>query len=191
MSSTSTIRFSTAAPVAITLLTAGVLAERELREKACEEAYRRGFDEASELLSRQILEQRNDLAQLQDTTLRELARQHDALMAQISALVPELAIEIARRVLAGVEPDRDLLRKVVDETLGEVAPGSASVELRLCARDIELMNGLEEDFAHKYPGLCIVADPELSPGDCRARSRFGEIDGRLSTKLDNVARTLA
>jgi flagellar assembly protein FliH len=190
MSSTSTIRFSVA-PVAITLLTAGAMAERELREKACEEAYQRGFDEASALLSRQILEQRSDLAHLQESTLRALAGQHDALVAQISALVPELALEIARRVLAGIEPDRELLQKIVEETLGEVASGSVDVELRLCPRDVELMSGLEEDFAHKYPGLRIVADAELAPGDCRARSRFGEIDGRLSTKIDNVARTLA
>jgi flagellar assembly protein FliH len=190
MSSTSTIRFP-AAPVAITLLTAAARAHGEALEEARAEAYQRGFEEASSLLNRQILEQRSDLAHLQETTLHALSRQHSALVAQVSALVPELALEIARRVLAGVEPDRELLRRIVEETLGEVEAGSAEVELRLCPRDLELMSGLEEDFAHKYPGLRMTADPELSPGDCRARSRFGEIDGRMDTKLRNVARTLS
>jgi flagellar assembly protein FliH len=190
MSSTEVVRFP-AAPVAITLLTACALAQRESLEKACEEAYQRGFDEASSLLNRQILEQRSDLVHLQESTLRGLAGQHAALVAQVSALLPELAVEIARRVLAGIEPDRDLLRKIIEETLGEISPGSANVELRLCPHDFELMDGLADDFAHKYPGLLIVADAELSPGDCRARSRFGEIDGRLCTKFENVARTLA
>ena len=42
----------------------------------------------------------------------------------------------------------------------------------------------------KYPGIKLTADPELMPGDCRAKSRFGMIDARVFTKLQNVARSL-
>ena len=57
--------------------------------------------------------------------------------------------------------------------------------------------------SHKAPGeitvqciegrvvfTCHGKSPELLPGDCRARSRFGMIDARVFTKLQNVARSL-
>jgi flagellar biosynthesis/type III secretory pathway protein FliH len=159
-------------------------------ESACEAAYLEGFQAANDHLSQQILEQRAELAQLQDAVFVSLSKQHESLAAQVSETLPDLAIEIVQRVLAGMKPDRETVERVLAETLAEIAPGSTDVEVFLSASDLELVSRLMKDYEHKYPGIKLTSDPELLPGDCRARSRFGMIDARLFTKLQNVARSL-
>jgi flagellar assembly protein FliH len=53
-----------------------------------------------------------------------------------------------------------------------------------------LVKGVDAELEQKYPGIKMTADPELTPGDCLAKSRFGLIDARVLTKLQNVARSL-
>lgn len=162
----------------------------EEHEVACEAAFRKGFQEANDLLARQILEQRAEIAQLQDSVFLSLAKQAEAITHQVSHMLPDLVIEIARRVLAGIEPDADAVRRIVAETLAEISPGSTDVEIWLNPKDLSLIQNLDPGLEQKFPGIALRADPELIPGDCRAKSRFGAIDARISTKLQNVARSL-
>lgn len=162
----------------------------EEHEAACEAAYKRGAEETNALLTEQILAQRAEVAQLQDALFKSLAQQAETLVHQVSEPLPDLVMEIARRVLANHTPDAAAIRSIVAETLSEIAPDSTGVEVWLNPSDLALVEGIARDFDHKYPGITISADPELIPGDCRAKSRFGAIDARLSTKLDNIARSL-
>ena len=162
----------------------------EEHEAACDAAYRRGFQEANELLTKQILDQRAEIAQLQDSLFLSLSKQSESLALQVSEVLPDLVIEITQRVLAGMKPDRAAVERLLSETLAEIAPGMTDVEVFLNASDLALVEGIANDFAHKYPGIKLTADPELGPGDCRAKSRFGTIDARVFTKLQNVARSL-
>ena len=162
----------------------------EEHEAACDAAYRRGFQEANELLTKQILDQRSEIAQLQDSLFQTLSKQAESLAHQVSETLPDLVLEISRRVLAGMTPDRAAVERILSETLAEIAPGSTEVEVFLSASDLALVQGIAESYAHKYPGIKLTADPELSLGDCRAKSRFGTIDARVFTKLQNVARSL-
>lgn len=162
----------------------------EEHEAACDAAYRRGFQEANELLTKQILDQRAEIAQLQDSLFQSLSKQGESLAFQVSETLPDLVMEITRRVLAGMTPDRAAVERLLTETLAEIAPGSTEVEVFLNASDLALVEGIAESYAHKYPGIKLTADPELAPGDCRAKSRFGTIDARVFTKLQNVARSL-
>lgn len=163
----------------------------EEHEAALEAAYKRGAEETNTLLTSQILAQRAEVAQLQDSLFHSIAKQAETLVQQVSEPLPDLVMEIARRVLAGHTPDAATIRAIVTETLAEIAPDSTGVEVWLSPSDLALVNGIAKDFDHKYPGITISADPELVPGDCRAKSRFGAIDARLATKLDNIARSLS
>ena len=98
---------------------------------------------------------------------------------------------MARRALAGFEPTKEVVAGLCTEILSEISPGTADVEVWLSPRDHELVQGIEKEFGHKYPGVQIRPDPDLAPGDCRARSPFGAVDARLSTKLGNLARSMA
>lgn len=189
----------TAVPVAITIMQ-GILpameepidtrVSLEEHESACQEAYNRGFHEATEALTNQIAEQRAEVAQLQDAVFKNLAAQSETLAHEVSQILPDLILEITQRVLAGFKPDAETVRKTISETLAEVAPGSTDVELRLHPQDLALVQGVDAELEQKYPGIKLTADSELTPGDCVAKSRFGMIDARVLTKLQNVARSL-
>ncbi len=162
----------------------------EEHEAACDAAYRKGFQEANEALTKQILDQRSEVAQLQDAVFKSLAEQSSNLAHQVSQILPELVMDIARRVMVGMKPDSVAVKRIVEETLSEIAPGSVDVEVILHPDDLALVSGIDKDFDQKYPGIKLSSDSELIPGDCRAKSRFGMIDARIFTKLQNVGRSL-
>lgn len=188
-----------AVPVAITIIQ-GMIPELEQpvdtrvtleeHESACQDAYNKGFQEATDALNNQIAEQRAEVAQLQDAVFKNLAAQSETLAHQVSNILPDLVLEITHRVLAGFKPDAETVRKIISETLAEVAPGSTEVEIKLHPQDLALVQGIDAELNQKYPGIQLTSDPELVPGDCLAKSRFGTIDARILTKLQNVARSL-
>ena len=159
--------------------------EAEL-EAAKREAYHRGSEEAGRLIERQMLEQRAEIVHLQSQTFAAVAQQHAALVQQLHDMLPELAMEALARILATTEIDRDAVLRISRDVLSEIAPGREQVEVQLSPRDLELIAGYEECFRERHPAIAFSADPELTPGDCVVRSRFGVVDGRLVTKLRTV-----
>lgn len=155
-------------------------------EAARREGYHRGAEETSKTLERQMLEQRSELVHLQSDTFVAVQEQHASLFEQFRAILPQLVMEAVARILGGTQPDREILRRVVDDLLGELAPTGEAVEVQLNAHDLELIGGYEANLRDKFPGLCFKASAELQPGDAIVRSRFGVVDGRLGTKFKAV-----
>jgi flagellar assembly protein FliH len=157
-------------------------------EKVRREAYQRGFEDASAMIETQLVEQREEVAHLQQKTLQGLASHNDSLVRQLRAAIPELTMDIVRRVLGGMQPDQDAVFRIVSEVLQGIAPGPETVEISLNERDLKLMEGYQAGLRDRYPQIQFRADPDLEPGDCIVNSRFGALDGRLTTKLRSVDR---
>lgn len=158
----------------------------EQMEAAKREAYQRGTEEAGRLIERQMLEQRSEMVHLQTQTFVAVASQHDLLAKQLHEMIPELTMEAVARILAKTDFDRDLVLGITRDVLAEIEPSGESVEIQLAQHDLGLIAGYEEDFRTKHPAISFRANPELQPGDCIVRSRFGVVDGRLATKLRTV-----
>jgi flagellar biosynthesis/type III secretory pathway protein FliH len=154
------------------------------------EAYQRGFEAASAAIEAQLVEQRSEVAHLQQKTFQALAAHHDSLTRQLRAAVPELTMDIVRRVLGSMQPDQDAVFRIVSEVLQGIAPGPETVEVCLSERDLALIEAYQSGFRERYPQIEFRADPDLQPGDCIVTSRFGALDGRLATKLRSVDRLL-
>jgi flagellar assembly protein FliH len=157
------------------------------REQA---AYRRGVDAARAAADQQMVELRHDLDQLGGQVLRPLAGIEAALTAQLREALPGLAVELARRLLAGFEPPAEVVARLCQDALEQLFPEREGLELSLSARDAALLQGLDPDWLQRYPGLRIRADAALAPGDCLVRSRFGLTDARQETKLAALAHGL-
>lgn len=181
------VRFSTP-PSAIAL--AREAGGNEALRAAHEEGRRTGYEEAAQALNLQILEQRTQIANLQENTLKAISCQFGALVEDVRRALPTLAIDVARRVLAGTVLDAGQVKAVADEALAELAPGTPGVKLRLSVHDLRLVEALAGEFGQRYPGLELVGDPDLHSGDCLASSQFGTIDARLAAKLENIAQAL-
>lgn len=159
--------------------------------KATQEAYRRGIDDARGSADQQMVEFRADVEQLNDGVLQKLAALEPVLVAQLREALPGLAIEIARRLLAGYEPPPEIVSKLCEEALAELFPERDNLELVVSARDADFLAKLNPDWMVRYPGLRIRAEKTLGPGDCQVRSRFGLTDARQQTKLTALSHSLA
>jgi flagellar assembly protein FliH len=130
------------------------------------------------------------MEQLSDGVLKKLSELEPGLLAQLRSALPSLALDLARRLLAGYEPPPEVVSRLCEETLGEIFPERENLELVVSPKDAEFLQRLKPDWIQRYPGLRITAEPALAPGDCQVRSRFGLTDARQQTKLAALAHTL-
>ncbi|MEO7414671.1 MAG: FliH/SctL family protein [Opitutaceae bacterium] len=156
-----------------------------------QDAYRRGVDSARALADQQMVELRADVEQLSDGVLKKLSGLEPALLAQLRESLPGLAVEIARRLLAGYSPSPEVVSGVCEEALTELFPERENLELALSAQDAGLLEKLNPEWIKRYPGLRVRTEPSFGPGDCQVRSRFGLTDARVQTKLTALEHSLS
>ena len=161
--------------------------ELAAREK---EAFHRGVDATRAKVDQQIVDLRADMQHLGDGVFEKLAALEPTLVAQLRDALPGLAVEIARRLLAGYEPPPEVVARLCEEALGELFPERENLELVISPRDAALLEKLNPAWLTRYPGLRICTEKTLAPGDCQVRSRFGLTDARLQVKLTSLQHSL-
>lgn len=154
------------------------------------EAHRQGSDSAHASGAQQMVELRSDVQQLQQGVLTKLSHIDTQILAELSATLPALALDLARRLLAGYEPPVEAVEKLCLEALAEIFPERANLELTVCPRDGELLEGVAPTWNDLYPGLRLCTDKNLAPGECIVRSRFGLTDARREAKLSALGHAL-
>jgi flagellar assembly protein FliH len=155
-----------------------------------EEAYRKGVDATRDAVDQKIVEMRVDMEQLSTGVLTKLTTVESATLQQLREALPALAVDIAKRLLAGYEPPPEMVAKLCHEALEQLFPEREGLELSLCPRDAALLEQVNPGWLARYPALKVKQDANLSPGDCQVRSRFGLTDARQETKLAVLAHGL-
>ena len=155
-----------------------------------EAGYRRGIDATRALADQQMVEFRADVERLGHGVFEKLTTLEPVLLGQLRDALPGLAVDLARRLLAGYEPPPEVISRLCEEALVELFPERENLELAVSSRDAELLEKLHPAWLTRYPGLRIRAEAALLPGDCQVRSRFGLTDARLHTKLTALEHNL-
>lgn len=155
-----------------------------------EAAYCEGSNTARAYADQQMVELRHGLQELQDGLFAKLPGIEPAIIAQLQNALPALALDLARRLVAGYEPTAEVVQRHCAETLESLYPERENLELLVCEHDSELLDQLAPGWSARYPGLRITVDATLKPGDCQVRSRFGITDARISAKLETIEREL-
>jgi flagellar assembly protein FliH len=155
------------------------------------ESFRQGQDAARSFADRQMVDIRADVQQLQDGIFGKLADIEPALLGQIRAALPGLAMDLARRLMAGFEPGPEVIERICCEALDQLLPERDDLELILSPRDAGVLDELNPAWIQRYPRLKVRTDPTLATGDCQVRSRFGLTDARRATKLETLSLGLA
>ncbi len=171
-------------PLAGAVLPGGGRAYTEAEVAArTEAAYRRGVDSAHAEFDQRLVEMRVEMAQLSEGVLKKLSSVEAATLGQLREALPALAVDIAKRLLAGYEPPPETVGRLCHEALEQLFPEREGLELALCPRDAALLEQVNPGWLARYPGLKVKPDGNLAPGDCQVRSRFGLTDARQETKL--------
>jgi len=163
--------------------------EAELAAHA-QAGYRRGVDAARLLADQQMVEFRADVEALGDGIFQKLSAMEPSLVSQLRDALPGLALDLAKRLLAGYEPPPEIVSRLCEEALGELFPERDNLELTVSPRDAAFLEELKPNWLARYPGLRLRTDAAMAPGDCQVRSRFGLTDARQQTKLAALAESL-
>lgn len=166
------------------------LSEAEIAAR-CQAAYHAGADAARAAANQQIVELRAEMGQLSEGAIKQLLAIEPALVAQLRQALPELTLEIARRLLAGFEPPAEVVERLWREALEQLYPERENLELSLAPADAALLEQLNPEWKQRYPGLRVRADAALQRGDSVVRSRFGITDARRATKMASLQQALA
>lgn len=97
-----------------------------------------------------------------------------------------LTHDCVSRTLGGVEFDSETILSIVNSVIEESGLDDEKMEVRMNPLDLALLEDLEAGMRSKHPRLDFAEDKGLQRGDCLLSSRFGKVDGLISTKLNQL-----
>lgn len=117
----------------------------------------------------------------------------DAWYAAAEERLATLAVEIARRALAGeLSATRDSVLAIVREALDEVRDGS-TVRVFVNPMDHGLLESHQAEIVASLAnvnGITVVSDPLIDAG-CRLETEFGVVDARVESYLSRLEKEAA
>ncbi|GAB4255216.1 MAG: hypothetical protein Kow0092_00040 [Deferrisomatales bacterium] len=123
----------------------------------------------------------------------ELARFKPALYEEARSQVVELALAVVGKLLGPLaEGDRQAVVRVVERAL-QVVSDRESLTVRVHPDDLKSLLDAKPTLQETVDGiqkLTLIEDPAVRPGGCLVQSPSAEIDARLDSQLEALARTL-
>jgi flagellar assembly protein FliH len=165
--------------------------EEHLRQRE-QAAYENGRRDGEHALSEQLLRQRNETAELQNGILNSLQQSLPQLIQENELALISLALEAAQKIVAGLPIDSQMVEAVVREALRQVED-TAEITIQLHSDDLALMRNNNSPLLNGLPEtgpLRFVGSPEITRGGCVVQTRFGLIDARRETKIEQLRKTL-
>lgn len=149
-----------------------------------DEAHEEGRQAQRAFTDSQVAELRAEVGALQRGLFSRLEQVETDLYQQLQHGIPDLVLDLAKRLLAGFEPTPDAVEGICQSALEELLPARDGLELVVSEADAGVLASLEESWESRWPGLRIRIDHSLKSGECLVHSRFGVVDGRNQTRLE-------
>jgi len=146
-----------------------------------------GGDAARAFSAEQLVELRAEFQALQHGLFQGLIAAHDQLLGEVRTALPELTVELGRRLLADFVPPPELVERLCRSALDQLYPERDGLELVVSPADAASLNRLQPSWSVQFTNLRITIDDTLNPGDCLVRSRFGVTDARASAKIEALS----
>jgi flagellar assembly protein FliH len=159
------------------------------REQAAFENGRRAGETA---LSAQLLQQRNQTIELQRGILTSLQNALPKVAHEAESALIDLALEAAKKIVAGMPVDVTMVEHTVREALRQ-AEDTAEIVIQLHPDDLALLRENQSPILNGSPEtgpLRFAHSAEISRGGCLIQTRFGLIDARRETKIEQLRQSL-
>lgn len=158
-------------------------------EGLVQEGYLQGWEAGQKALNSQLVQQRADLLHLQTGVIASMKQAVQGVVDQTEDLLRALVLEYVQKIVGETAITGEMIEGVVHEALQGVAR-DAVFELRLHPEDLTLFKQIQGDLA-VAKNVEIQGDATLQRGDCVVNTRFGTIDARRATKLNNLQKVLS
>jgi len=166
--------------------------EERVRERE-QAAHERGRREGERALSEQLLQQRNEMVELQRGVVDALRRALPQVVLEAQTVLIQLALESAQKIIAGLPVNPEMIESVVREALRQVED-TAEIAIQLHPEDLALLRKHNSPILNGVPEagpLRFTSSADVTRGGCLVQTRFGLIDARRETKLEQLRQTLA
>ena len=151
-------------------------------------AYQRGRSEGDQVCGEKLLQQRKEMDALQNGILKSLQQILPRVLQEAEPSLIQLALAAAQKLVAGLPVDLELVEAVVREALSQVED-TAEITVQLHPEDLALL--------HKHQSILLTApaangpvrfssSPAATRGGCLVQTRFGVVDARRETKLEQL-----
>jgi flagellar assembly protein FliH len=125
--------------------------------------------------------------------VHSLRLEAERLAEQARADAIEVGFQVASRILESeIKANPETLFALVRSALRK-AGDSRRIALRVCpdgAALLEASRDAQGNTAFSSARVEIVPDPSLAPGDCVVETDFGQVDGRLATRISEARRAV-
>lgn len=155
-------------------------------------AYERGRLEGEQAVSEQLIRQRVEFSELQNGLLATLRGTFPRVVQECETTMIALALEAAQRLVAGLPVSAEMVEATVREAIAQ-ANDTSELEVLVNEADLEVLQRAQSPLLVADAGpqkLRMVASPEVSRGGCLVHTRFGTVDARRETKLENLRESL-
>lgn len=162
-----------------------------LRERE-QAAYERGQRDGERALSEQLLQQRNEMSELQRGVVESLRGVVPQVMSAAQTALIHLALETAEKIVAGLPISPELVEAVVREALHQVEE-TAEIAIQLNPDDLALLRKHNSPILNGVPEagpLRFTSSADVTRGGCLVQTRFGLIDARRETKMEQLRQSL-
>ena len=155
---------------------------------------RTNHHEAGEFALREsLLQQRTEDLELQRSVLNHLRNSLPEVLAQCEGAMVDLAFEVASRLVAGIPISTELVQSVVREAVGELTD-AGRITVHLHPEDLQLLQQANAPVLVEEIGgdrMQFESAPSVTRGGCVIRTRFGSMDARRETKLEQLRQAVA
>jgi flagellar assembly protein FliH len=171
-----------------------VESEAESRLRIAEQtAYERGRADGEKNLSEQMVQQRNELLELHQGVVDSLRRAVPDVIQQTENTFMQLALECAKKIVAGIPITAELVEAVVREAVMQTKE-TAEILIQVHPDDLALLRANQSPILQGLPEagpLKFVGSTEISRGGCLVQTRFGLLDARRETKIEQLRESIS
>ncbi len=165
---------------------------QELLKQRESAAYERGQEDAERALSAQLMQQRTEMAELQQGVVEALRNALPQVVLEAQTALVQLALVAAEKLVAGLPISPELVEAVIREALQQVED-SAEIVIQLNPDDLALLRKNNTPILKGLPDsgpLRFISAAEVTRGGCLVQTRFGLLDARRETKLAQLKQSL-
>lgn len=165
---------------------------QELLKQRESAAYERGQEDGERVLSAQLMQQRAEMAELQQGVVESLRNALPQVILEAQTALVQLALVAAEKLVAGLPISPELVEAVIREALQQVED-SAEIVIQLNPDDLALLRKNNTPILKGLPDsgpLRFISAAEVTRGGCLVQTRFGLLDARRETKLAQLKQSL-
>jgi flagellar assembly protein FliH len=144
-------------------------------------------------MAAEVAQARREAMERVADALQALSLEAERVAEQARGDAIEIGFQVASRILeAEVRSNPEALFTLVKSALRK-AGDSRRVVVRMCPADAAVVEPARDrlgDGGLTAARIEVVADASLSSGDCLVETDFGQVDGRLATRLSEARRAV-